>query len=372
MVITIVILIILATVAINFAFGENGLIKQAELARDLSANSTKYEEDSMTNLAIYMNELLGEEGGSKPEKPTVPETVEDSKKDETKFDNTTTIKDGLDNNVVIPGGFHVDKESGSNVEEGIVIEDDIGNQFVWIPIGTYHTTKGDKTNNLSRRSWGEKDVVKDPTEVSGDEVIKYSPSSSFGFYGEGGDATSIAKDTIEIFKRSATEKGGFYIGRFEQGKGNVCKKNVMPWVNLTRDKAYKQAKEMYGVNGYVTSELISSYAWDTALNFICQNNENGYKLATTTDSSYGNIGTENRTNTGMYTSDKYSNVYDMLGNCLEWTTEAIGGTAGYTTCVGRGGYYDSPYSLNYAAYRGTYSESSSDPDISFRIQLYIK
>ena len=38
LVITIVILIILATVTINTVFGDNGLIKQAEYARDLSSN----------------------------------------------------------------------------------------------------------------------------------------------------------------------------------------------------------------------------------------------------------------------------------------------------------------------------------------------
>ena len=39
LVITIIIIIILATVTINMAFGENGLIREAELARDLTANS---------------------------------------------------------------------------------------------------------------------------------------------------------------------------------------------------------------------------------------------------------------------------------------------------------------------------------------------
>ena len=70
LVITIVILIILATVSIGAVFGENGLIKQAELAKDLSVNSTKHEEESMANLAEYMNELLGEgNGGTEPEPP---------------------------------------------------------------------------------------------------------------------------------------------------------------------------------------------------------------------------------------------------------------------------------------------------------------
>ena len=93
----------------------------------------------------------------------------------------------------------------------------------------------------------------------------------------------------------------------------------------------------YNENEFVTSELISSYAWDTALNFICQTNKDGYKLATTTDSTYGNINTGNRTQTGAYTvevegegerkevvSDKYSNIFDLLGNCHEWTTEYSG------------------------------------------------
>ena len=62
LVITIIILIILATVAINFAFGDNGLISQAELARDLTANSTRYEEESTANLTAYLNEVMG--GGS--------------------------------------------------------------------------------------------------------------------------------------------------------------------------------------------------------------------------------------------------------------------------------------------------------------------
>lgn len=85
----------------------------------------------------------------------------------------------------------------------------------------------------------------------------------------------------------------------------------------------------------MVSELISSYAWDTALNFICQTNSAGYTLATTTSSSYGNIGTGNKQNTGAYSADQYSNIHDLLGNCWEWTTEY----AGNGNCVARGGCF---------------------------------
>ena len=60
LVITIIIIIILATVTINMAFGDNGLIKQAELARNMAANSTKHETESMANLTAYMNEMMGD------------------------------------------------------------------------------------------------------------------------------------------------------------------------------------------------------------------------------------------------------------------------------------------------------------------------
>ena len=64
LVITIIILIILATVAINFAFGNNGLIQRAEDARDYYANDTSYTDESITNVESYLNEIIGGNGGS--------------------------------------------------------------------------------------------------------------------------------------------------------------------------------------------------------------------------------------------------------------------------------------------------------------------
>ena len=127
---------------------------------------------------------------------------------------------------------------------------------------------------------------------------------------------------------------------------------------------------MYSSNGEIkaTSQLISSYAWDTALNFICQTNEEGYLLATTTDDNYGNIGTYNKTQTGGYPADCYSNIYDFLGNCLEWTTEYSSNLSfDNFPCVSRGGNYG----YNYAAFRGYYYTGFGDTYISFRSQLYI-
>ena len=58
LVITIIILIILATVAISFAFGNEGLVNRAEQASDMYANDTEYTEDSITNVEHYINDIL--------------------------------------------------------------------------------------------------------------------------------------------------------------------------------------------------------------------------------------------------------------------------------------------------------------------------
>ena len=379
LVITIIIIIILATVTINMAFGDNGLIKQAEIAKDMAANSTVAEQEGMNSLMDEYANLLAEDS-ERPVEPTIPTTIAEAKENGTKFTETTPLKDDLGNIVYIPGGFHVDKEdSGTKVEDGIVIEDDTENhnQFVWIPTGTYKTTDTEeptKTNELTRRQWATTaNTVQDPTPITGDEVAGYKGQY---YYGEG-DSRSVANDTIGAFLTSANPEsetnsnghGGFYIGRYEQGIGNVSKAGVEPYVNVRRDEAKTAAESMYSGNTNIkaTSELISSYAWDTALNFICQNSEYGYTLATTTDDKYGNIGTDNLTLTGAYAADYYSNIYDFLGNRAEWTTEYCNNSS--APCTIRSAVYDSNY--YYVANRRNGTTSYINTSLSFRLQLYV-
>ena len=362
-VILLVIIIILAIVAINAISGNND-----------QANS----EASNAN--------VGSQTSENPVEPSVEKSeVAKAKESGEIFDDTTEIKDDLGNVVKIPGEFHIASDSGTKVEEGIVIEDEIGNQFVWIPVGEYNVTEeieritesveqdGKLTNELSRRTFENTGS----TLVSGDSVI------GSDYYGEGNE-NSVTKDQIGTFKISSTTNKGFYIGRYEAGTEvertsetdslitPLVQANKYPYVYLTRDEAKQQSETMYSGNEFVTSELISSYAWDTALNFICQTNKDGYLLAKTTDVTYGNIGTSSRTQTGEYEADNYSNIHDLLGNCWEWTTEyssyIISDFSG--PCVYRGGSVnDSNY---YSSVRSNYNIDFSYNPLSFRIQLYIK
>ena len=60
LVITILIIIILSVIAINMAFGDNGLIKRAEEAGDYYANDTAYTDESLANVDAYIADVLGE------------------------------------------------------------------------------------------------------------------------------------------------------------------------------------------------------------------------------------------------------------------------------------------------------------------------
>ena len=339
LVITIVILIILATVSINVVLGEGGIIQRAQQAKELTEQAVLEEQQGLNSLMSEFTNIMAEDQNPPEEKSEVEEARDSGEA----FEDTTTITDDLDNPVTVPGGFNIAEDSGTKVEEGIVIEDSNDNQFVWIPVGEYNVTEkiekiteedtqnGKLTNELTRRQWPKGNVAEEPTIISGDVVIADRQDLKY-YYGEGATQDQygnpiepVAKDQIDGFKTSATTNKGFYIGRYEQGEGNVCKASVNPYTSITRDNAKIEAESMYSGNTFITSELISSYAWDTALNFICQTNENGYFLATTTDKTYANFG-GNGTKTGEYkvngeVSDKYSNIYDMLGNRREWTTE---------------------------------------------------
>ena len=386
LVITIVILIILATVSLNVVLGEGGLIQRAQQSKELTEQAALEEQQELNSLMSEMTNIMVE-NQTPPDPPKVPETTQEAKpnpnEDGPKFEDTTTITDDLDNEVTIPGGFHLDKDSGTKVEEGIVIEDDSGNQFVWIPVGEYNVSDtinstGKLTNELTRRTFTESGS----TPVNGDDAIAGLDAEEWNeyYYGEGNE-NSVAKDQIGAFKTSANTNKGFYIGRYEAGTEierieysqltiPLVQANIYPYVYVDRDDAKQQAEVMYSGNKYVTSELASSYAWDTALNFICQTNEKGYLLATTTDKVYGNMETNNRKQTGEYEADNYSNINDLLGNCREWTTEYSSCTlAGQNPCILRGASYT--FSGYCAASRQDEAIGVSYEFDSFRIQLYI-
>ena len=140
LVVTVIVLIILAGVSINLVLGENGIVTIAKRAKE-NTELAKVEEE--TRLNELVKQLEEGTSGNTTNPPETIKTVEEVKGGDY-FNKLTTIKDNNGNLIKVPEGFKIAEDSGINVTEGIVIEDnDIidgignnrGNQYVWIPVG---------------------------------------------------------------------------------------------------------------------------------------------------------------------------------------------------------------------------------------------
>ena len=92
LVITIVILIILATVTLNVVLGEGGLIDRAQQAKDLIKQVALEEQQGLNSLLSEMTNIMPE--NQTPPTPTIPETTQEAKlnpnEDGPTFKNTKT------------------------------------------------------------------------------------------------------------------------------------------------------------------------------------------------------------------------------------------------------------------------------------------
>ena len=196
-----------------------------------------------------------------------------------------------------------------------------------------------------------------------------------------GSENATARD-LKTFIETSQKNGGYYIARFEASENTTTNKIESKYsqtvlTNIKQSNAAKLAREMYGEvkenNKLVyASDLVNSYAWDTAIIFI-------QTYSTGTDASMyasKNKGpTDGQKNTGL-SNDKYCNIWDMSGNASEWTTEysTDSGDSYFGPCVIRGGSY---HTAGGGAYGYTSNRDSSDAANSFsygglRPLLYVK
>ena len=133
--------------------------------------------------------------------------------------------------------------------------------------------------------------------------------------------------------------GGYFIGRYEartESKRNAETDTLMKLTEKQDDYVYnyvtqlqasKLSREMYS-NSTFKSDLINSFAWDTAIIFLQEFGEENYSVKMPTVYSFSEKGTN---------TDKVCNVFDMANNLSEWSTEAYSNSESPYTH--RGGYY---------------------------------
>lgn len=409
--VTIVVMLILAGVTISVLNGENGIVKQAQKAKEESKIKELKEkvridiagkrvENINGELRVsVLKEILDKYFDNVPvETQITSETELKAKEEYGKYEmkisdidvgeityetSYTIFKDVNGEQVPIPEGYIVSENSDENiVNKGLVISDSRGNEYVWISC-----TVDSSSNKLQykRTEWGvEKDGTDNSRAIKDELTLKdidvtYSKTDT-----DNGINEEISKEIvaqINAEKESIKKYGGYYIGRYEVGKDNktaVIKAEQEPYVNIKWSKAYELAKGIGGGEG-ATTYLCSSYSWDTAINFI--QNTTGKNYATSIIGFNGNwksqevkdssgkvikpVNTAQRLNTGLTTA--LCNIYDMGGNVGEFTTELNPGTS--ETVVLRGGYYNIDFP---AGYRWDSPSGGASSNYGFRATLFLK
>ena len=395
LVVTIVVLLILAGVSVNALFGNSGIIEKAKEAQNAMDKAKENDEKGINELTNWLdNQVNGTTGGSTTGGDDTFTTPKISTLVGTAVNKNTKAEDAYGNKITIPKGFKVVAHgtaagsatytySGDNipaVQDGIVIEDKDGNQFVWVPVGTIKNR--DNTTNTITLGRYEFDsstgALKSNTPVQvasvencTQEVTINTYYKELSVFREGNSAKdSTAQNAtarnLKEFISTTLSNGGYYIARFEASGTTekvTSKYNQKVLVDITQPNAAKLAREMYEEvkenNELVyASDLVNSYAWDTAIVFI-----QTYSVKTDYASHNESNTTKAFTATGK-NNDKYCNIFDMSGNASEWTTEYSTNSDGsiFNPCVLRGGYYDTD--------GGRAHDCTSDRGIDYTIISY--
>ena len=380
LVVTIVVLIILATVSILAVFGDNGIIARAQTAKDTHEKGKADETNTLDDYASYIGNYLDRKGGGSdtPTNPTAGTTV--AKPGTWTSSQVTPIADGNGGTVPLPNGFYY---VGGDVSTGLVISDkqgdtmnasgvNMGNQFVWIPVAS--------EADIERTNFDTNGQPTTDAPAAGRNVTDCTEPYANGYSTEASEYNTMRAQVLKY--------GGFYIGRYEAGINSttlrtkvttnqtvVCKKgvapyNLVPWgksmndintafapSNNNPDKvktngAVYLAKNMYANSNSVTSTLTYGCEWDAMYRYI------GDSQRTTPETGFPEL-------TGSVSTDVSKNIYDLAGNCFEWTMEA--------------------YNTDYRVIRGSYCSGADPVSVrdsifptfdngiySFRPTLYIK
>ena len=394
LVVTIVVLLLLAGVSLSLVIGNDGIMKRTKVAKEKYGQASKNEQKDLDTVEDYMNKMTGE--GSGTETGTV---VKVNVGESATGVATINGKAGNTNNPTIPKGYiPVNTETanwgdGSSapvknaVDHGLVIQDGSGNQWVWVPVEeiSKYCESVDSGVAISGSTVTTKKYTKLSIEIGTEEdkttITRGLPSSnSFrepallgttydsdanakkaGFTDAKDMATKMVRE-YETMIKSIEKYGGFYIGRYELS-GTVDNPTEKTGTTITDTDWYELYNACKKIGGSdkegIATGMIWGCQWDATCDFIATKGE---QRSITSSSAWGNYENSEKKDTGSNEEWKANNIYDIAGNCYEWTQEAI--STSYRTS--RGGYGSNSGSNNPASGRyGTIPTSSSNDDLRF-------
>ena len=367
LVITIIVLIILATITINAVFGDNGLIKQAEYAKDLSSNSTESEYGEMNRLFDdYANMLEDDEDIPIEEEPyldeslAVPPEVSEGMIP-VKWNGSSWEK----TDIYDEEWYDYGNKEWANVvlgdstfnEEGILDESKPYSMLVWIPRYAYQITS---QYHQSGNTGGNINIVFIDEDNKGRDGTVYS--TSYPDYSAGNGMNDYV--VHPAFNYGGIHLAGFWVGKFEtsntDGYGDnsstsndinlivQIKSGVKSWRGISVSNIFtvctelNKSRNIYGLNAndnIVDPHMMKNSEWG-AVAYLSQNviygkgeeiwinpnsnyitgqaGENVNANSTTTTYSYNTLNGQEASTSGNVTG-----VYDMSGGANEYTAAYI-------------------------------------------------
>ena len=377
LIITIIVMLILVGVVVTVVIQSN-LLGTAKTAGD--KYKTAYEDESNMSEVTINGEKYASIEDYLEGKVKLPEGAGK------RFSETKEYTDGTKTAWIPAGFTVSGKNGETTIDGGLVIydipENEIENvkwdgtektkynQFVWIPVEVNKTTEPKDTEtsiaSFYRSKWAD-NARTAGLDVSYTEPYSYDETNDY-------DTSTGIKSQIANLTKSIYKYGGFYIGRYEAGsveertssttgvttlgiKQDMYPYNYVKWgesmSNIGTAGAVYLSNRLYNSSNYgATSMLCTGACWDSMLDFIKDEEHN-----VTNSTSWGNykdsetykiyrgkyaeysdfiLGDFQNVNneyskekdksflltTGATERNSAKNIYDIAGNCWEWTTES--------------------------------------------------
>ena len=361
---------------------ENGIIKKSKDARREYGQAKANEQEQMDNAEDWIDEAVT----GKVTLAKVPVGTKASKNGtingkEGNSNNPTIPKGYIPiDTATSTWGDGSTAPSQDSVDHGLVIKDEKNNEWVWVPVDKatlatmYEESSDEKTlcgttgetavktklysksitigtdsnkTTMSRTTPGTStsDSYREPDLLVGSGT-GYDASDTYckTILGETGTKEQLAQLFVDEYKamiESVSKYGGFYIGRYELSDAGVQKDKAtltgMNWYNLYN--ACRNSKLQ--ASDKVKTQMIWGCQWDVTMNWLISSGAKTSDEVNKNSSSWGNYygtsvkaddgtteikanGTNAELNTGKTTFTMANNIYDLAGNCYEWTQEAYG------------------------------------------------
>ena len=365
LVVTIVILIILATVTINAVLGENGLIRKAQQAKEIQEQATKNEEEGMNTLLGEFAEAMGE----LPVAPKLSEGMVPVKWNGSNWVKTTAEDKEWYNygnkqwaNVVLTptSGEKEGKDATGETdvfnEDGTLNEDSAYSMLVWIPRYAYQITSGYHQSGAeinpsdATTGAGNINIVFIDTEnknLSGTKrysEIYPSYETGTGMYGVAEEGCEAGYVVHPAFNFGEEKLAGFWVGKYETSNTNcttdvesgqvaytgnetvTIKAGVTSWRNINISNMFttcinlNKSGNSYGLNtsdDVVDPHMMKNTEWGAVAYLSKSKYGKESKITINFSNNYITAEGNYKINANQSTTGNIWGIYDLVGGAYE-------------------------------------------------------